>query len=36
MLLFAGDLAAAEALVEESQVAIDATGNNLAPYGRQV
>jgi DNA-binding CsgD family transcriptional regulator len=34
MLLFAGDLAAAEALVEESQVAIDATGNNLAPYGR--
>jgi DNA-binding CsgD family transcriptional regulator len=34
MLLFAGDLAAGAALVEESQTAIDATGNNLAPYGR--
>jgi DNA-binding CsgD family transcriptional regulator len=34
MLLFAGDLAAAAALVEESQVVIDATGNSLAPYGR--
>jgi len=34
MLLFAGDLAAGAALVEEAQVAIDATGNNLAPYGR--
>lgn len=34
MLLFVGDLAAGEALVEEAQVAIDATGNKLAPYGR--
>ncbi|WP_193048506.1 ATP-binding protein [Mycolicibacterium baixiangningiae] len=34
MQLFSGDLAAAAALVEESQAATDATGNNLAPYGR--
>ena len=34
LLLFSGDLAAGAALVEESEVAIDATGNNLAPYGR--
>jgi DNA-binding CsgD family transcriptional regulator len=34
MLLFAGELAAAAALIEESQVVIDATGNSLAPYGR--
>jgi DNA-binding CsgD family transcriptional regulator len=34
MLLFSGDLAAAAALVEETQAATDATGNNLAPYGR--
>jgi DNA-binding CsgD family transcriptional regulator len=33
-LLFAGELVGAAALVEESQAAIDATGNNLAPYVR--
>jgi tetratricopeptide (TPR) repeat protein len=33
MLLFAGDLIAAESLVEEVEAATEATGSNLAPYG---
>jgi DNA-binding CsgD family transcriptional regulator len=33
LFLFAGDLAAAAALVEEAQATTDATGGNLAPYG---
>ncbi len=32
MLLFAGELAAAAALVQEVQAAMEATGSNLAPY----
>jgi DNA-binding CsgD family transcriptional regulator len=31
--LFAGDLSAAESLVDEIRAACDATGSNLAPYG---
>jgi DNA-binding CsgD family transcriptional regulator len=33
VLFFAGELAAAASLVEEVQVATEATGSNLAPYG---
>jgi DNA-binding CsgD family transcriptional regulator len=33
MLLFAGDLAGAAALVDEAHTAEEATGSNLAPYG---
>jgi DNA-binding CsgD family transcriptional regulator len=32
-LLFAGELSAAASVVQEMQVAIEATGSNLAPYG---
>jgi DNA-binding CsgD family transcriptional regulator len=33
MLLFAGELSAAAALIDEAEAAKDATGTNLAPYG---